>query len=399
MHKIRPFFLLAIIFLSFQAVPVAAIKTDSDVLRDLNLDSKSIILIDTDRQKTILAKNSDQQMPVASLTKIMTALVALEKRKLDETVSISRDMISDLRDYVTIGLQTGQQVTVEDLLYATLLPSAGDAAQALAISTGGSMSGLAEMMNQKAAELKLKNTHFSNPVGMNENNYSTAEDFAIILQEALKNQTFAKIFETYDYKLKSVNLTAEKTFSKRDLIIGGKTGYTELAGRCLASNTKLNGVNYILITLGANPESLNHIKDTEKIYQYVKDTYIEQEILQKDEIVKTVAVTDSKRKSLGLKAEEGAKAVLHKELNRDSLTYKYEGVETITQDIKLGAKLGTYSIFNGDEKLYETDVYLRDEIEYYNYPLIIATFVGGGILGVGLIIAVFKIARSSAKRR
>ena len=370
MHKIRPFFLLAIIFLSFQAVPVAAIKTDSDVLRDLNLDSKSIILIDTDRQKTILAKNSDQQMPVASLTKIMTALVALEKRKLDETVSISRDMISDLRDYVTIGLQTGQQVTVEDLLYATMLPSAAAAVNALALSINGSYENHLMIMNAKAKELELNNTHYSNVIGLyDKDNYSSAYD------------------------------TAEKTFSKRDLIIGGKTGYTELAGRCLASNTKLNGVNYILITLGANPESLNHIKDTEKIYQYVKDTYIEQEILQKDEIVKTVAVTDSKRKSLGLKAEEGAKAVLHKELNRDSLTYKYEGVETITQDIKLGAKLGTYSIFNGDEKLYETDVYLRDEIEYYNYPLIIATFVGGGILGVGLIIAVFKIARSSAKRR
>ena len=220
MHKIRPFFLLAIIFLSFQAVPVAAIKTDSDVLRDLNLDSKSIILIDTDRQKTILAKNSDQQMPVASLTKIMTALVALEKRKLDETVSISRDMISDLRDYVTIGLQTGQQVTVEDLLYATLLPSAGDAAQALAISTGGSISGFAEMMNQKAAELKLKNTHFSNPVGMNENNYSTAEDFGIcfnILRDVMSVVDFFIMSWLPTVILMSLNIS--ENFSKREMTL------------------------------------------------------------------------------------------------------------------------------------------------------------------------------------
>lgn len=393
------FFLVLELLFAMQAMPVFAVKTNEEVLRELKIDSKSILLIDTDHQKVILTKDAEQKLPVASLTKIMTALVTLEKRQLDEKVTITHDMVSNLGDYIAIGLKEGQQVSIEDLLYATLLPSAADAAQALAISTGGSISGFADMMNQKATELKLKNTHFSNPVGMNGNNYSTAADFAVILQAALKNKTFTTIFQSYEYKLKTVSLTAEKTFSKRPLILGGKTGYTQLAGRCLASNTNLNGVNYVLITLGANPDSLNHIKDTEKIYQYVKETYIEQEILQKGDLIKTVEVTDSDQKTLDLKAEKGAKAILHKELSRKNLTYKYDGIEKITPEIELGSKLGVFSIYNGDEKLYETDVYLRDEIEFYDYPMIIAKFIGLGILGAGVLLGIIMAARGIVTRR
>ena len=393
------FFLVVVFFFAIQATPVFAIRTNEEVLRELKLDSKSLLLIDIDHQKTLLTKDAERELPVASLTKIMTALVTLEKRQLDEKVTITRDMVSNLGDYVAIGLKEGQQVSVEDLLYATLLPSAGDAAQALAISTGGSIDGFANMMNKKAVELKLKNTHFSNPVGMNENNYSTAADFAVILQAALKNKTFKTIFQSYEYKLKTVSLTVEKTFSKRALILGGKTGYTQLAGRCLASDTYLNGVNYVLITLGANPDSLNHIKDTEKVYQYVKDTYIEQEILKEDDLIRTVAVTDSDQKTLDLKAEKGVKAVLNKELSREDLTYKYEGIEEITPEVELGSKLGVFSIYNGDEKLYETNVYLRDEIEFYNYPIIIGGFIGLGILGVGIVLGIIMIARKIIARR
>ena len=398
MRKMGIFFAL-LFFCAMQATPVFALKNDEEVLRELKIDSKSLLLIDIDHQKTILRKDAEQRLPVASLTKIMTALVAIEKRQLNEKVTITYDMVNNLGDYVAIGLGIGQQVTVEDLLYATLLPSAGDAAQALAISTGGSISGFVDMMNKKVAELKLKNTHFSNPVGMNENNYSTAADFAVILQAALKNETFKKIFQTYEYKLKTVNLVAEKTFSKRTLILGGKTGYTQLAGRCLASNAYLNDVNYILITLGANPDSLNHIKDTEKLYQYVKDTYIEQEILKQDDLIKTLEVTDSDQKTLALRAEKGVKTILHKELSRKDLTYKYEGIETITPEVELGSKLGVFSIYNGDEKLYETDIYLKDKIEFYDYPMIIAGFIGVGILGAGILLGIIMIVRGVASRR
>ena len=382
---------------TLQGLPAVALKKDAEILQELKIDSKEVILVDIDHHKVILSKDADKRVPVASLTKIMTALIAIEKHKLDEKIIITHEMVSNLGDYVAIGLKVGQSATVEDLLYATLLPSAADAAQALAISTGGSIDGFSKLMNQKAEELKLKNTHFNNPVGMNENNYSTASDFAVILEEALKNETFSTIFKTYEHKLPSVNLTATKTFSKRSLIIGGKTGYTELAGRCLASNANLNGVNYILITLGANPDSLNHIKDAEKIYKYTQDTYIEKEILKKGDPIKTLAVRDSKQKTLDLFAEQGAKAVIHKDIDRSQLEYRYEGIEEITPEIALSSELGTFSIYNGAEKLYETKVYLRDEIEFYNYPLIIAMFIGAGIFVAGIILAILLVIRFRIK--
>lgn len=387
--------LLTVIAVSFLcATPVFAVKTDSEILNDLKIDSKAVFLQDIDHHKTILKQKSDQKMPVASLTKIMTALITLEERQLTEKVTITWEMVGNLRDFVAIGLRVGQRATVEDLLYATLLPSAGDAAQALAISTSGSIAKFATKMNEKATELGMKNTHFSNPIGMNENNYSTAEDIAILLEAALKNETFTKIFQTYEHKLPSVGLTAIKTFKKHASFIGGKTGYTQLAGRCLASNANINGVNYIMVTLGAYPDSTNHLKDADKIYNYVKETYIEQVILKTGDLIKTVNVTDSEQKTLDLKAEQGAKAILRKDISRDQLKYVYSGTDTITPEVKVGSKLGTFSIYNGDEKLYETDVYLRDEIEFYDYPLIIASYIGGGILVAGVILAILLIIKS-----
>ena len=131
----------------------------------------------------------------------------------------------------------------------------------------------------------------------------------------------------------------------------------------------------------------------------MKDTYIEQEILKEDDLIRTVAVTDSDQKTLDLKAEKGVKVVLNKELSREDLTYKYEGIEEITPEVELGSKLGVFSIYNGDEKLYETNVYLRDEIEFYDYPMIIAGFIGLGILGVGIVLGIIMIARKIIARR
>ena len=389
----------AVLLLCFlQSMSVAALRTDAEVVKDLGVNSQAVFLQDIDHGKTILSHQAHKKLPIASLTKIMTALVVLEHRNLDEAVVITNEMVGNLGDYVAIGLRAGQRVTIEDLLYATMLPSAGDAAQALAISTSGSIANFANAMNQKAKELGLKNTHFSNPVGMNEDNYSTAHDMAIILQAALKNKTFAKIFQTYKYQLKSVNLTAEKTFTKRPDIIGGKTGYTQLAGRCLASNSKLNGVNYILVTLGANPNSTEHLKDASRIYTYVKETYIEREILRTGDYLKTFTVTDSKQKTLEIRSKQDVHVILHKDIELSKLTYKFDGINEITPDVPLGAELGTFTIYNGEDELYSTKIYLEDEIDFYDYPLIIAKFIGAGIFIAAIFLGILLTIRAIIQR-
>lgn len=205
------------------------------------------------------------------MTKIMTALVTLENRQLDDEVVITPAMLQGLEGYAVVGLRAGQVVTVRDLLYATLLPSAGDAAQALAVDTSGSIESFAELMNARAAEIGMEKTRFSNPVGMDEGNYSTPREIAMLVREALKNPDFVEIFNDFEEYLPSLGMMVRKTFSQIPYVTGGKTGYTEVAGRCLASVAEVEGTEYILVTVGA-PLGMN-VVDAQAIYDAVAAEY------------------------------------------------------------------------------------------------------------------------------
>lgn len=209
----------------------------------LELNSRAYYLWNNSLGYALGEQAAAEPAPVASLTKIMTALLTLENRDLKEEVAITAEMLQGLEEFAVIGLQAGQTATVEDLLYATMLPSAGDAAQVLAVSMSGSVAAFAEQMNVKAEMLGMQNTHFSNPVGFDEENCSTPEDMVILLREALKNQDFIRIFESFEQNLPSMEKLAQKTFAKTTYIKGGKTGFTNAAGRCLASTAEIEGRN------------------------------------------------------------------------------------------------------------------------------------------------------------
>ena len=383
-------------------------------LNKLGLDSKEYILVATSNlegvgfgddggltlsnMKVLAAKDAEKEVPVASLTKIMTAMVTLENRELTDEITITYPMTQGLYEYVIAGLNPGQVATVEDLLYALLLPSAGDAAQALAIEIGGSISGFAEMMNKKAAELGLKHTHFSNPVGMDEENYSSAADMAVVLNTALKNTTFKTIFETYEKYLPSVNMTVKKTFYQRELILGGKSGYTNAAGRCLASTAEIEGTSYILITLGADPYSNNHVADTEKIYAEVEENYEPVVLLNSGDLLKTLEVKDSETKTYDVIMRDSVTRTLPASVKTEDLRYEYDGVNEIVSGTLQGDKLGTYNIYNGENLIYSTEILLDTEIEFYNYFLMFGV-PALGVLGVILLLWVRKQIRKFRYRR
>ncbi len=385
MHKILSI-LLAIAISCILACPTSAISLDAaQMVSELNLGSQEFLLLDATHNQVVLSKDADKVVKVASLSKIMTAIVILENRQLDDVVTITKPMISNLYDYVVIGLRVGQKVTVEDLLYALMLPSAGDAAQALAISTSGSIASFAEVMNQRTAELGLKNTHFSNPTGMDYDNYSTASDMAVILQEALNNPTFVQIFETSTWEMKSINKTAEKSYKPRAHIKGGKTGYTGQAGRCLASTATIEGVDYLLINLGADAKTSNHINDAEKLYAYIEEHFEHQTIIKKGVLAQTLQVKDSFQETTQLYTESEFSDLLPADLDHDKIEYIYEGMTTITRDITPGTKVGQYIAKYDGTELGRVDLYLRDEIFFLDYPTI-ACFIAGGAV-IALIIA------------
>lgn len=388
--------LLAVTVICFSfSQPVQAITMDADqMIEELKLGSQEYLLIDTTHNQIVMSKDADKVVKVASLSKIMTAIVVLENRKLDEVVTITRPMISGLYDYVVTGLQVGQKVSVEDLLYALLLVSAGDAAQALAISTSGSIAGFADLMNSRVAALGLKNTHFSNPTGMDYDNYSTASDISVILQEALKNPTFVKMFEAQEWHMTSINKTVEKSFKQRAHIKGGKTGYTELAGRCLASTATIDGIDYLLINLGADPKTSNHIDDAEKLYAFIEQKYEPQTIINKGVLAQTLQVKDSFQKTLDLYTEDEVSGLFPAEIDHDKIEYVYEGMTIITRDVAVGTKVGHYVVKYDGEELGRVDLYLRDTIIFLDYTLI-ALFVAGGAI---IALAIACIIRALIRR-
>lgn len=220
--------------------------------------ANAAVLIHGDSGQVLYNKNSDTRMLIASTTKIMTALVALENCDPDETVDI-------LPEYAAVEgssmyLKPDGDYTVRDLLYGMLLASGNDAATALACHVGGSIEGFAELMNEKAAEMGLKNTCFENPHGLDgESQYSSAYDLAMITREALENELFAQIVST------KTHTVGEQSYMNHNKLLwnyegcrGVKTGYTIAAGRTLVSCAERDGMTLICVTLSDPDDWKDH---------------------------------------------------------------------------------------------------------------------------------------------
>ena len=359
----------------------------------LEINSKNAILYNMNDESIIYEKNSEEEVQIASLTKIVTAITVIENvDDLTKEITITNEMLKGLDGYVKVGLKRGDKLTYLELLYALMLPSAGDAAQALAIATSGSIEEFSKLMNKKINEIGVTNSKFDNPVGKDsESNYSTASDLAKILIYSLRNEKFKEIFNTYTYKIKSINKTINKTLSiyKTDtsIITGSKTGFTYKAGKCLASITTLNGVDYLLITLGANTNSEYNAIDSIKIYDYYSSNYEYIKILSKEELLKTIKVKHSKTKTYNIISKDDIELYLEKNISKENLVYKYEGIEELNSEIKKGDKLGKVDIISNDKVIYTYDVYLDVDIKYYNY-----------ILYIGIGVAILLFVRIMLKR-
>lgn len=234
------------------------------------INSKGAYLIDMDSNKLLLNKNGEERIYPASLTKIMTSILAIENlENLDQKVLITEDIISKVQNEGAsiAGFQVGEEVRVIDLIYATILPSGGDASLALAKTISGTEEEFASLMNRKAEEIGMTRSNFTNSTGLhNENQYSTVEDISILLKYSLENDLFRQVISSEKYYIKETNLHPEgimlysTVFEKlnsmdNNFIKGGKTGFTSEAGLCLASFAEKDGRRYILVTAGADGNS------------------------------------------------------------------------------------------------------------------------------------------------
>ena len=256
------------------------------VVQELDLsgiNSSTAVLMQARGGKVIGEINGDQQMYPASMTKIMTAIVAIEELgDLDQEITLTNEMVAGLAEQnaMQAGFQPGETVRAIDLLYGVLLPSGAECCIALADTVAGSEEAFVELMNKKAAKLGMDNTHFCDTTGLHDpNHYSTAKDIAVLLKYAIKNDTFRKIIESPWHSTPGTNVhpdgitfysTMLKNLSDTTVtdgqILGGKTGYTSEAGHCLASFAEIDGLEYILVTGGAAGTGIPHINDAVTIY-------------------------------------------------------------------------------------------------------------------------------------
>ncbi|EPR09976.1 D-alanyl-D-alanine carboxypeptidase family protein [Ruminiclostridium papyrosolvens] len=264
---------VALLFMAVIAAFVYKIAPDPTVSISLNkLNSPNAILIRLKDHTILLEKNSEAKIYPASLTKIMTAIVAIENLPdIMGEIKLSNSTFRGLYEAGAsmAGFQPGERVRAIDLLYGVILPSGAECCIGLANKIAGAEQNFVKIMNQKAADLGMGNTHFENVTGLqNENHYTTVEDLSVLLCYALKNDTFREIFTSSRHCTPPTNKHTEgitfnstmfeKLTNKNIIggeILGGKTGYTSAAGLCLASLSKVDNQEYVLVTAGAKGDS------------------------------------------------------------------------------------------------------------------------------------------------
>ncbi len=229
-----------------------------------SISAKAYLLMDAATGKVLAAKNETQRLPIASTTKIMTALLALEQPNVKERFCVDADTIRV--EGSSMGLLPGDEVSLYDLAGGMLSASGNDAANAAAVRIGGDLSSFAQMMNDRAASLSMEDTHFVTPSGLHDDeHYSTAKDLALLAREALQNPMFRSLCSQSHVTLYYGNppyyrtlMNHNRLLSSYEGCIGVKTGYTKTAGRCLVSAAERDGVTLICVTLSAPNDWEDH---------------------------------------------------------------------------------------------------------------------------------------------
>lgn len=352
-------------------------ETFSDINKDLNLNSRSCVIIDRNSKRILYGKNPLNKVKMASTTKIMTCLVVLENSNLADVVEVSKKAANTGGS--RLGLTTGCKITVEHLLYGLMLCSGNDAAVALSEHVGGSVSGFAELMNKKAEELGLNNTHFVSPHGLDEDeHYTTAYELALLTDYALKNSTFAKIVGTKNYTVllngnpKNINNTNE-LLGNLNGVYGVKTGFTNGANRCLVSSCKRGDLDVISVVLGADTKKFR-TQDSVKLIEYAFKNY---KMVNIEDIVKSKfekwknentnyftvikGVSNNIEPYMNTNSNPTYVALRNDELENLKITVNCDKI--LNSPVSANTKLGTLELKINDDLSYNYDILSKNSIE------------------------------------
>lgn len=341
--------------------------TASNVSELPKINSRRYIVYDRISKSMIIGKNEDVKSAMASTTKIMTTIVILEKADLNAAVTISAK--AGGTGGSRLGLKRGDKASVKDLLYGLMLRSGNDAAVALAEHVGGSVKEFAELMNEKAAELGLTNTHFVTPHGLDDaNHYTTALELAKLTDYAMENETFARIVGTKSTTIyinnqpRQINNTNE-LLGVLNGVVGVKTGFTNNAGRCLVTETKRNNMDVITIVLGADTKK-DRTKDSVNLIEYTFSKYkmynLEEQIIEefnkwKNINEKRILIIKGKQSNpkLALGAVEKATIPI---CDDDKIEYSINALTEVEAPVEQWNVMGTLTVKLNGEILENIDI-------------------------------------------
>ncbi len=356
-----------------------------DIFSDI--EAPNLLLAETSTGKILYERDAEKRIFPASITKLMTAILVVENCELDEIVTVSENAVKSVPPgYVNANLQVGEELTVEDLLYVMLIPSANDAANVLAEHVGGSIESFATMMNTRAKELGCTGTNFTNPSGLHEEtHYTTAKDLLCIAREAISKSLIQKIVGTTTYtltntekytgtqrKFTSTNYMKQQNLSKYycDYCIGGKTGYTGEAKNCVVEFAKKDGIELTAIVMGENATVKGKkFLDAKEMFDYAFKNYKNEVVATKNEKYESVKINNATKETAMLDAlyENDVKILKEKSTQTDIDKDNEEVKETVEYynlkaPIKQGEKIGNIK-YEYEGISYSTDLIAGADVE------------------------------------
>ena len=376
---------------------------------------KAAYIVNPSTGKVFYEKNAHQKMYPASTTKILTALVVLEKCKLTDTAKVTQNAIDLVPSGVSnIYLKPGEELTISALLHTLLIPSANEAANVLAEHVSGSVEAFVELCNTRAKELGCETLHFVNPNGLHdENHYCSAYDLYLIAKECQKYDAFNEIVKTKSYKIPPTNVhhANDRTVTNTNSLLfsnypsyyypyctGIKTGTTTPAGECLVASSSKDSINLISVVLGGgtNSKGLNErFYDTKQLFEFVYNSYLYKEFVKEKNVITTINVEKATKKtaSLDLIIDKSISTIIPNNLDVSQIQSKIDLKEKIVAPIKQNEELGyvTYEVdgLNYTEKLVASHDVLKKPYWIYN------SLILGAILLIILIIAILLKKRKN----
>lgn len=356
-----------------------SVETIAEEQKEPVLNARAAVIYDRKTKEIIWGKNENEKKAMASTTKIMTAIVVLEKGNLSDVVTISKKAANTGGSRLKIN--TNDKISVLDLLYGLMLRSGNDAAVALAEYVGESIEGFAKLMNKKAIEIGLKNTHFVTPHGLdNIEHYTTAYELAVLTDYAMQNEKFSKIVNTKNTTI-SINGVARNIYNTNELlgtlngVNGVKTGFTNNAGRCLVTSCTRNGNQIITVVLGCDAKKYR-TSDSIKLIEYAFKNYTRVNIEEKVKIEfekwkqingKRIYISKGEKSDVNLELKEITKKEIPVKIGEENnIQVEINAIYEYEAPLEKQSKIGNILIKKDEEIIESVDIVCLERIEKKN---------------------------------